>query len=142
MPLFDTNALIIATLGPDPELMAATREMLLRERDVALPGYWADEFVGVVTKLTRLRPEDRITEQQARTALAEALVLETERLHGAHHTDVLDVALEYGCTGYDAPFIYWSIELNTPLVTNDGKLCRTVPAHTLPLREYLDIPTT
>ena len=138
MPLFDTNVLIIATLGPDPGLQAATIEMLREESEVLLPAYWAYEFVGVVTRLTHLNNENRISKETARTAFRTATAYETSRIEGGQHAEVLEVALRYDCSGYDAQFIYWAIELNTPLITDDKKLANTVPAHTRRLRDYLN----
>ena len=137
MPLFDTNVCVIATLGPNPGLMHETRGMLETVGDVLLPALWVHEFNHVLVRQNRKQGEGHVTKPEARLARRAADLLVDYTLQHEDHAAVLDLALHFNCSGYDAEFIYWAIELDMPLITNDLKLCRTVPAHTLPLRDYL-----
>ena len=49
---------------------------------------------------------------------------------------VLDAALEYGVSAYDAQFVVVARDLRVPLVTGDRKLRAACPSLTLSLAEF------
>ncbi len=50
---------------------------------------------------------------------------------------VLAVAAEYAITGYDAQYVALAQSLNVPLITEDRKLQKAVPAIALSMQEFL-----
>ena len=135
MPLFDVNVLIACTDGAN-ELQAPTLAALRTETDIRLPFLWRAEFVNVVSKHARGKGPYSATDAREALELAELFV--SDEHTGSDTAEVLDISLRFDCAGFDAEFIYWAIVNREPLITNDLKLCEKVPAHTLPLRDYLD----
>ncbi len=122
MIVVDTNIVAYLYL---PGAFTATAEGLLdRDPDWAAPVLWRSEFRNILAGYVRRKT---LTME-----LALGLQLEAESLLGGFEYEVdsrsvLELVSTSDCSAYDCEFVALAIELNTKLVTMDGKLLRAFP---------------
>lgn len=118
----DTNVLAALMLPSASSLDLAVQ--LRRDQDWRVPPLWRSEFRHVLLKHVRvelLSPELAIAlwnKALQRMELCEQPVLGEQ---------VLDLAIRFGCSSYDAEFVVLAKALNCSLLTFDSKLLQLFP---------------
>lgn len=118
----DTNVLAALLL---PSVSSLDLEEQLRlDEDWRVPPLWRSEFRHVLLKHVRA---DLMEPDLAIELWTKAL----ERLELCEHPvlgdKVLDLAIRFGCSSYDAEFVVLAKELNCRLLTFDRKLLQLFP---------------
>jgi len=120
--VLDTNVLAALLL---PSVSSLDLEVQLRlDEDWRVPPLWRSEFRHVLLKHVRadlMEPDLAIelwTKALERLELCEHLVLGDK---------VLDLAIRFGCSSYDAEYVVLAKELNCRLLTFDRKLLQLFP---------------
>jgi predicted nucleic acid-binding protein len=128
MIVVDTN--VIAYLYLPGKHTAAAEKLLQREPEWAAPLLWRSELRNILALYMRqgLIEFERAYEIQRE---AEALLADSE--YDLDSLDVLMLARDSGCTAYDCEFVALAVRLGVKLVTQDAKLRKAFPAHTMPL---------
>ena len=119
----DTNV-IAALVLPTSQHTRAAERLLRQDREWAAPVLWRSEFTDILATGTR---NEWFTLDQAIEALgtAEAVMDGGEYLVPA--SDVLRLASDTGCTGYDSEFVVLARDLDVRLVTLDQQILDTFP---------------
>ena len=132
MLIVDTN--VVAYLLIEGDYTAAARSLHRRDDDWRSEAFIMVEFTNVLTASIAARRMNLVLAQQF---LADATSLLDGKLTSIPHDSVLSLAVQYRVTAYDARFLALAQQLNTPLVTEDAKLCAAAPALTQSLSEAL-----
>ena len=92
-----------------------------RDPEWRLPPFWRDEYVNV---LWRFHRKGDLTRGEAIRAWREGIELLGESEVAVDGESVLENAMRYAITAYDAQFVSLAESLGVPLVTFDRKLVR------------------
>lgn len=118
MIVADTN--LVAYLLIDGERTGAARLVWQKDPDWRLPPLWRSEFLNVLATSARAGVLSANQTIQAWRA-AGGLLGHSEQEPGGEA--VLQTAMRYGISAYDAQFVTLAVQLEIPLVSGDGKLC-------------------
>jgi len=130
MIVVDTN--VIAYLYLPGEHTAAAEALLERDPEWAAPILWRSELRNILAGYIRRKT---LTLNQAYGVQQEAeSLLEGSEFEVDSHA-VLKLVKDSDCSAYDCEFIALAIQLNTKLVTMDGKLLRAFPKRGVSLAE-------
>ncbi len=132
MLLVDTNILFALLL--DTDWSQSARELHARDPDWRTESHAPVELSNVLTRYVRLR---KITVGQAVAAIDYAQQLIGSGLCEVPHSDALIVAVDSGVSAYDARFLCAAKLLGVRLITEDKKLRKAAPRHTVSLAEAL-----
>ena len=122
MIVVDTN--IVAYLYLPGEYTAAAEAMLEREPEWAVPVLWRSEFRNILASYLRRK---MLTFDQAIDLQSEAEGLLKDSEFQVDSRSVLELVRDSDCSAYDCEFVALAMNLNTQLVTMDGKLLRAFP---------------
>jgi len=132
MIVVDTNV-IAALVLPTSENTTAAASLLRSDRDWVAPVLWRSELTNILVTGTR---NDWFTLGQALEALSAA----EEVMEGGEYRvpapDVLRLASETGCTGYDCEFVMLARDLDVRLVTLDQQILERFPEIATSLVEF------
>lgn len=122
--LVDTN--VLAYLLLDGDRTSSAQELYERDSDWRSEAFLMVEFSNVLA--TSIRTKSITCEQGVKLlAGAEAAV---PALTNVRHERVLEAAIQFGISAYDARFIALAMQMKIKLVTEDVKLRTAVPAWT------------
>jgi predicted nucleic acid-binding protein len=129
--LIDTN--ILAYLLLEGDRTALAQELYERDSDWCSEAFLMVEFSNVLATSIRSRA---ITREQGVKLLAGAEAL-VPVLTSVQHERVLEAAIQFGTSAYDARFIALAMQMKMKLVTEDARLRSAVPAWTNSISEVL-----
>jgi predicted nucleic acid-binding protein len=129
--LIDTNVLAYLLLEGDRTALA--QELYERDSDWRSEAFLMVEFSNVLATSIRSRA---ITREQGVKLLAGAEAL-VPVLTSVQHERVLEAAIQFGTSAYDARFIALAMQMKMKLVTEDARLRSAVPAWTNSISEVL-----
>jgi predicted nucleic acid-binding protein len=129
--LIDTN--ILAYLLLEGDRTALAQELYERDSDWCSEAFLMVEFSNVLATSIRSRA---ITREQGVKLLAGAEAL-VPVLTSVQHERVLEAAIQFGTSAYDARFIALAMQMKIKLVTEDARLRSAVPAWTNSISEVL-----
>ncbi len=132
MIVVDANILIYSLIKCDQSPLI--QKLRGKDADWRTAALCLHETVNVLTTYQR---REVLTLAQCRTLLSHV-----ERFIKVAQCEVvmdtaLAVAAEYVITGYDAQYVALAQSLNVPLITEDRKLQKAVPAIALSMQEFL-----
>lgn len=128
MIVVDTN--VLAYLYLPGEYTAAAESLLEQDPEWAAPILWRSEFRNILAGYLRRKSltfDQACGLQREAESLLEGMEFEVESL------TVLQLARDSDCSAYDCEFVALSIQLDTRLVTMDGKLLRSFPERAMSL---------
>ncbi len=132
MRVVDTN--IVVNLLVEGSHSASARSLYALDRDWHSESLLMVELVNVLTTMMRALKRPLA---EAEAILAEAHHIMSPGLRNVSNRDVLNAAMHFGVTGYDARFLVVARALGEPLITEDTKLRRAAPDLTCTLVEAL-----
>jgi len=115
----DTN--LVAYLLLDTSLTGEAEKVRERDPEWRLPPFWRDEYLNV---LWRLHRSDNLAHAEAIRAWREGIELLGDCEVAVDGESVLETAMRYAITAYDAQFVSLAESLGVPVVTADRKLVR------------------
>ena len=128
MIVVDTNVLAYLYLPGD--FTADAESLLQRDSEWVAPLLWRSEFRNILAGYIRRKT---LTFDQALNLQSEAESLLSGSEFEVDSRAVLELVQSSDCSAYDCEFIALATELNTKLVTMDGKLLRAFPARAVAL---------
>ena len=128
MIVVDSN--VLAYLYLPGEHTAAAEALLQRDPDWAVPILWRSEFRNILAGYIRRKA---LTFEQACGLQREAESLLSDSEFEVDSLGVLELVRDSDCSAYDCEFISLAVQLNTQLVTMDGKLLRAFPQRAVAL---------
>ena len=128
MIVVDTN--VLAYLYLPGEHTTAAESLLEQEPEWAAPILWRSEFRNILMGYVRRKS---ITFDQACALQREAESLLEGSEFEVESSTVLQLARDSDCSAYDCEFVALAIQLDTRLVTMDGKLLRAFPERAMSL---------
>ncbi len=132
MIVVDTNV-VAALILPTSELTDAAMRLLAAEPEWAAPVLWRSEFTNILAAGVRNRWFDL---PQALEAFETATDVIGDNQYMVPGEEVLKLAAESGCTGYDSEFALLARDLAARLVTLDRKLLQAFPEVAVSLEEF------
>lgn len=118
----DTNVLVHFFL-PSPHA-EDTRAVYEKDKTWAAPLLWRSEFRNVLTLHSR---RGLLSNSEVHDLMRLAEIFLQGREHLPSSAQVLQLALDSGCTAYDCEFISVAQELDAPLLTYDKALLTAFP---------------
>ena len=128
MIVVDSN--VLAYLYLPGEHTAAAEALLQRDPDWAAPVPWRSEFRNILAGYMRRKA---LSFEQACGLQREAESLLSDSEFEVDSLSVLELVRDSDCSAYDCEFIALAVQLNTQLVTMDGKLLRAFPQRAVSL---------
>ena len=128
----DTNVIASLVL-PTSRLTTAAENLLLADRNWVAPLLWRSELTNILVTGVR---NGWLTINQALEALATAEELMAGGDYQVPASDVLRLACDSGCTGYDCEFAVLAIDLEVRLATTDRQLLDAFPQIAVPLTDF------
>ena len=131
MIVADTN--LVSYLLIEGERTLEARRVRQRDPNWVVPPLWRSEFLNVLTTAVRasvLQP------RQARDAWRWACELFAHHEHEPSGAEVLEAAIHYGLSAYDAQFIVVAQDLQVPLVTGDRKILRSCGELAISIQDF------
>lgn len=122
MIVVDSN--VLAYLYLPGEHTAAAERLLERDPDWAAPVLWRSEFRNILAGYLR---HGSLTFDQATALQREAEDLLVDSEFEVDSVKVLELVRDSDCSAYDCEFVALALQLETQLVTMDGKLLRAFP---------------
>ena len=122
MIVVDTN--VVAYLYLPGEHTAAAESLLEEDPEWAAPILWRSEFRNILAGYLRRKSltfDQACSLQREAESLLEGSEFEVESL------TVLQLVRDSDCSAYDCEFVALAVQLDTRLVTMDGKLLRAFP---------------
>jgi predicted nucleic acid-binding protein len=132
MIVVDSNV-IAALILPTSDFTNAAIALLERDREWAAPVLWRSEFTKILASGVRNGWFDLSLALEAMSA-AEDIIGDNQFALPA--AEVLKLAIESGCTGYDSEFALLARDLAVQLVTLDHELLRAFPELAVSLAEF------
>lgn len=118
------SALMVEPSAANPSRTALVTKLWDSDTHWFAPDLWRHELVSVVWKYIQA---GMLTVTQADEILFETHSFMADRTSRVSHIAVLNCALEYGISTYDAHFIALAKGLSVPLFTHDTKLIKRCP---------------
>ena len=132
MPVVDANVFLDATLGGNREPVA--RAVFERTTQTVAPPLWLSEVRNALATMRRVGrlefSEALLILEEIRGLVVDPGLLPTDR-------QVLEVAAEGRCSGYDAEYVALAVLLGVPLVTFDRKLVAAFPSVAITPEQFL-----
>jgi predicted nucleic acid-binding protein len=128
----DTSVIAALVLPTSDSTIAATK-LLSSDRDWVAPLLWRSELTNILATGTR---NEWFTLDQALEALSTAEELMDGGEYRVPAPDVLRLASESGCTGYDCEFVVLARDLDVKLVTQDRQILKSFPGTAIALSEF------
>jgi len=128
----DTSVIAALVLPTSDSTIAATM-LLSSDRDWVAPLLWRSELTNILATGTR---NEWFTLDQALEALSTAEELMDGGEYQVPAPDVLRLASETGCTGYDCEFVVLARDLDIKLVTLDRQILKSFPGTAIALSEF------
>lgn len=132
MIVVDAN--IIAYLTIESELSREARMVAEIDPDWRVPPLWRYELTSAVTTMIRAGAMNLV---QGKLALEQAGKLFSDSERSIDQTAVLDTAMQYGISAYDAQYVALAQREGVQCLTNDGPLAKKTPGVTVLLRQYV-----
>lgn len=131
MVLVDTN--VLAYLLLEGDRTASAQELYERDPDWRSEAFLMVEFSNILATSVRTKA---ITREQGVKLLAGAATI-VQALISVQHERVLEAAIQFGISAYDARFIALAMQMKIKLVTEDVKLRSAVPNWTISISDAL-----
>ena len=128
MIVVDSN--VLAYLYLPGEHTAMAEALLAHDPDWAAPVLWRSEFRNILAGYIRRKA---LTFEQACGLQREAESLLVDSEFEVDSLSVLELVRDSDCSAYDCEFIAIAMQLDTQLVTMDGKLLRAFPQRAVAL---------
>lgn len=128
MIVVDSN--VLAYLYLPGEHTAMAEALLAHDPDWAAPVLWRSEFRNILAGYIRRKA---LTFEQACGLQREAESLLVDSEFEVDSLSVLELVRDSDCSAYDCEFISLAMQLDTQLVTMDGKLLRAFPQRAVAL---------
>lgn len=128
----DTSVIAALVLPTRDSTIAATK-LLSSDRDWVAPLLWRSELTNILATGTR---NEWFTLDQALEALSTAEELMDGGEYRVPAPDVLRLASESGCTGYDCEFVVLARDLDVKLVTLDRQILKSFPGTAIALSAF------
>ena len=128
MIVVDSN--VLAYLYLPGEHTDAAEALLQRDPDWAAPVLWRSEFRNILAGYMRRKA---LSFEQACGLQREAESLLFDSEFEVDSLSVLELVRDSDCSAYDCEFIALAVQMNTQLVTMDGKLLRAFPQRAVSL---------
>lgn len=128
MIVVDSN--VLAYLYLPGEHTAMAEALLAHDPDWAAPVLWRSEFRNILAGYIRRKA---LTFEQACGLQREAESLLVDSEFEVDSLSVLELVRDSDCSAYDCEFIALAMQLDTQLVTMDGKLLRAFPQRAVAL---------
>ncbi len=128
MIVVDTN--VLAYLYLPGEYTTAAESLLEQDPEWAAPILWRSEFRNILAGYLRRKSltfDQACSLQREAESLLEGMEFEVESL------TVLQLARDSDCSAYDCEFVALAMQLDTRLVTMDGKVLRSFPERAMSL---------
>jgi len=132
MIVVDSNV-IAALVLPTSTHSECAENLLRQDREWAAPVLWRSEFTNILATGTR---NNWFGIAQALVALETAEDVMDGGEFQVPASDVLRLASDFGCTGYDSEFVVLARDLDVKLVTLDRKILRIFPETAVSLAEF------
>lgn len=133
MIVVDTN--VVVHLITDGRASEDAEALFEEDNDWAAPRILMSEFRNVLLGMMR---RGGITSDRAKVMSDRAAEVLADRITPVDSAQVLDVAMEYDLTAYDAEFVALARTLDVPLVTLDGGILEGAPDVAMRPRAFLD----
>jgi predicted nucleic acid-binding protein len=129
----DTNLIAYLLLDSAQTVLAET--VLEKDGDWRVPPLWRHEFRNILATYVRA---DRLALPAAlrHMANAEALVMTDESSELADTAEILRLAKNSGCSGYDCEFVALAKRIGAPLVSGDKRLVAAFPETAIALEIF------
>lgn len=128
MIVVDTNVLAYFLLPY--ELSPQADALFARDPDWVAPILWRSEFRNLLAGYLRRKT---LTFDQALRIQVEAEALVAGNEHEVDSRSVLELARDSDCSAYDCEFVALAIALGVKLVTQDARVLKAFPEHTVSL---------
>ena len=133
MIVVDTNIIAYAVLEGEKNAWAG--HLWERDNQWVVPALWRHEFLNVLVTTTR---SGALSPGAATEAWQRAVELYGENESALDLKEVLETAMRYRITGYDAQFLHLSLLLGVPLISEDRALQQAAPDRVWSMEQYLD----
>ena len=133
MVTVDANIVLPLVVETDNTEMA--KQLFARDFHWVSEAFVMIELSNILATFERV---GRISRQNAIAALRLGREIIDSNTVEVDHEDVLEVAMRYKITGYDARYIAVVEQLGTQLITEDKRLRKAVPRLTISLAESLE----
>jgi predicted nucleic acid-binding protein len=124
----DSN--VVAYLYLPGDYTERAEALLVQDADWAAPMLWRSEFRNILAGYMRRKT---LTFEVARELQLEAESLLAGAEHEVDSRRVLELVRDSDCSAYDCEFVALAMTLGVKLVTEDKKLLKTFPRHTVAL---------
>ena len=133
MIVADTN--LIAYVLINSAQTALAEAILEKDGDWRAPPLWRHEFCNILATYVRA---DRLALPAAlrHMANAEALVVTDESSELADTAEILRLAKNSGCSGYDCEFVALAKRIGAPLVSGDKRLIAAFPETVIAIEAF------
>ena len=128
MIVVDSN--VIAYLYLPGEHTERAEALLEKDADWAAPLLWRSEFRNILAGYMRRK---MLTFETARELQMEAESLLSGAEHEVDSRIVLELVRDSDCSSYDCEFVALAMSVGVKLVTEDTKLLKAFPRHTVAL---------
>lgn len=130
------SSVIVSICLKTPKTPVA-RELWWRDSDWHAPVLWISEFRNVLVMYVRHGRHDM---DACRTVLADAhSILLDRKVHVLPDKDVVELAIQTGCTAYDCEFARLAQVLRAPLLTWDEQLLKAFPGTAVRPEDFLNM---
>lgn len=129
---------VIAYLLIAGEKTVEARQVHELDADWVVPNLWRDEFLNILATYVR---QGGTSLESAKKLWSSAVDLFEGKERVAGSIATLELADQYRLSAYDAQYLAVAVEFGVTLITEDKSLLRTVPQHTLTMREYIESNT-
>lgn len=133
MIVADTNLLAYAFI--EGEFTADARAVLDKDPEWHAPVWWRSEMLNVLAQAVH---SGMLTPVQAHTVFELATAHMSTREHVPPETAVLETAVRFRISAYDAQFVATALDLGVPLVTSDKGLLKACPQIAVSPRRFVE----
>ncbi len=131
MIVVDTN--VIAYLLIEGDRTETARQIWQRDPDWYAPPLWRSEFLNVLAVSVRATVLSAV---EAQRAWLFSLTLMGEREIDVAGSEVLEAAITYGLSAYDAQFVVAATNLRTHLITGDQRILKASPEDAISMEDF------
>lgn len=131
MIVVDTN--VIAYLFIKGDFTHHAKKLLRQDQDWIAPVLWRSEFRNVLVNYYKYqyysKPEIFFLMNKAE------MLMKSHEYH-VKSRNVLETAMNSGCSAFDSEYISLALDLNIPLITTDNKILKSFPEIAKNLTDY------
>lgn len=132
MIVVDVNLLVYLLI--EGEHTVGASNVFERDSDWTAPRLWRSEFRNVLVRFVR---QGQLTLPQAKELMMDASTIVDDGILDPDSKVILQLALDSGCTAYDAEYVGLAQALGVPLITADKQVLRAFPTMAQSPQSYL-----